>query len=216
MRGSFQAVISGIHPEQDLSDRINVANRLDRLLDKRNSSLLAMLVSRSEFCSDHEPFLPAVHIIGGISHKVVIGPGDVPFVALALIERRDIHVHREIAIPAGQLFLPDHVTVAENGRIMKHAETFLSAHTDPDAEMSLGRGNTVEHVQCIRIEALVASNIADALEGGITGGIPAAHARDLCLDAIRELVNIGRVRQFRRKRIKALKPCQQWLSRRWQ
>ena len=90
---------------------------------------------------------------------------------------------------------------------MKHAETFLSAHTDPDAEMSLGRGNTVEHVQCIRIEALVASNIADALERGITGGIPAAHARDLCLDAIRELVNIGRVRQFRRKRIKALKPC---------
>ena len=74
---------------------------------------------------------------------------------------------------------------------MKHAETFLSAHTDPDAEMSLGRGNTVEHVQCIRIEALVASNIADALEGGITGGIPAAHARDLCLDAIRELVNIA-------------------------
>ena len=200
----FQAVISGIHPEQDLSDRINVANRLDRLLDKRNSSLLAMLVSRSEFCSDHEPFLPAVHIIGGISHKVVIGPGDVPFVALALIERRDIHVHREIAIPAGQLFLPDHVTVAENGRIMKLAEGLFCLHAlIQTLACPLGRGNAVGHVQRLRIEVRIAPNIIDAFEGGIA----AAHARDLCLDAIRELVNIGRVRQFRRKRIEAFKPC---------
>jgi hypothetical protein len=164
------------------------------------------MTSRSEFCSGYEPFLPEVHIIGGISRKVMICPGDIPFVTLVLIESCNLFVPGRLPFQQDISF-PDQVTAIENGRIMKHAETFLSAHTDSDAEMPFGRGNAVGHVQRMRIEVLVAPNVADALEGGITGGIPAAHARDLCLDAIRELVNIGRVRQFPRKRIEALKPC---------
>ena len=81
---------------------------------------------------------------------------------------------------------------------MKHAETFLPAHTDSDAEMPFGRGNAVGHVQRMRIEVLVAPNVADALEGGITGGIAAIHARDFCLDARRITVEIRIAEQIKK------------------
>ena len=109
---------------------------------------------------------------------------------LAPIERGDIFVPGRSPFQKA-VSVPDLChSYREGTHIEKCGGTLLSAHTDPDAEMSLGRGNTVEHVQCMRIETLAAPNTADALEGGITGGIAAAHARAPCLDVIRELVNM--------------------------
>ena len=61
-----------------------------------------MLASRPEFSRKHETFFTDVEKVRGVPHCLLVRHGDILLVALALIEGRNINIHRQISEFLGQ------------------------------------------------------------------------------------------------------------------